>query len=75
MVLQLNAEKDRILVDKVQIEQVLINLIRNAEEAISASNNRELTISTSLDKDMIRTDIIDTGPGLPKRSICSNNPS
>jgi PAS domain S-box-containing protein len=64
MVLNLNAEDDRVLADRIQIQQVIVNLKRNAIEAMSASTKRQLTISTSLTKDgMIRTDIVDTGAG------------
>ena len=65
IILQLNAEKDAILADGVQIEQVLTNLITNAREAMSASPRRELTISTSLvDEGMIKVDVKDSGPGV-----------
>jgi two-component system sensor kinase FixL len=64
--LQLNAEVDQVVADRVQIQQVLVNLKRNAIEAMQASERRELFVSTSLiDGGMIRTDIADTGPGLP----------
>ncbi|WP_051948757.1 CheR family methyltransferase [Methylosinus sp. PW1] len=64
----LNAKDDRALVDEVQIKQVLINLMRNAIDAMSASGKRELTISTSLvEGDMIRIDVADTGPGVPEK--------
>jgi two-component system sensor kinase FixL len=65
--LQLNAEADRVVADRVQIQQALINLKCNALEAMQASERRELLISTSvIDGGMIRTDIMDTGPGLPR---------
>jgi two-component system sensor kinase FixL len=63
--LRLNAEKDTIVADAVQIQQVLTNLIDNAREAMTASKRRELTISTSLIDGMIQVDISDTGPGIP----------
>jgi two-component system, LuxR family, sensor kinase FixL len=64
MVLNLDAENDRVLADRIQIQQVIVNLKRNAIEAMSASTKRQLTISTSLTGNgMIRTDIVDTGAG------------
>jgi two-component system, LuxR family, sensor kinase FixL len=64
VVLNLDAKDDRVLADRIQIQQVIVNLKRNAIEAMSGSTKRQLTISTSLTEDgMIRTDIVDTGPG------------
>jgi two-component system CheB/CheR fusion protein len=64
MVLALNANEDGVLVDKVQIKQVLINLILNASEAMGASPNRVITIATSVANEMIQIDVSDTGRGL-----------
>jgi len=53
------------LVDRVQIQQVLVNLMRNAVEAMTASEVRELTVSTLLRSDgLIETSVEDTGPGI-----------
>jgi two-component system CheB/CheR fusion protein len=62
--LRLEAEKDDVLVDKVQIEQAVVNLIRNAIQAMARSSVRKLTIATSLVDGVIRTDVVDTGPGV-----------
>ena len=67
LTLQLNSEEDEVLADKVQIEQVLVNLIRNAKEAIDASERREIVISTSSSGIDIRVDIADTGIGLSEK--------
>ncbi len=54
-----------VLVDKIQIQQVLVNLIRNAVEAMSNSDRRELTISTFADQPgMVRVIVADTGTGI-----------
>jgi two-component system sensor kinase FixL len=53
-------------IDKVQIQQVLFNLMRNAVEAMEASPRRELTISTSAAGEMVEISVADTGPGLPE---------
>ena len=56
---------DLILADKVQIQQVLINLLRNAVEAMESSHRRELAISTAADKDgMLAISVADTGSGI-----------
>jgi len=56
---------DLVLVDKVQIQQVLLNLLRNAVEAMEASQRRELVISTAAgDDEMVAVGVADTGPGI-----------
>jgi two-component system sensor kinase FixL len=54
-----------VLVDRVQIQQVLINLIRNAIEAMANSDRKELTVRTRSDQqDLVRVTVADTGPGV-----------
>lgn len=63
--LQLTPRLPDVLIDKVQIQQVVVNLIRNAIEAMEASHRRDLTISAKLiDQGVIVISIIDTGPGI-----------
>jgi len=56
-----------VLVDKVQIQQVVLNLVRNAVDAMVADSPglRELTIALSpADADMVQVTVADTGPGI-----------
>lgn len=54
-----------VLVDKVQIQQVLINLIRNAVEAMADGPVRQLTVSSRPDvPGFVRVVVADTGPGI-----------
>ena len=63
---RLDPKLDDVLVDKVQIQQVLLNLIRNAMEAMAVSERRELLIrSERAEGDFVRIVVTDTGPGLP----------
>ena len=56
---------DLVLVDKVQIQQVLLNLVRNAIDAMSESDRRELSVTTTPGLDgMIEIQIADTGSGI-----------
>jgi two-component system sensor kinase FixL len=56
---------DLVLADKVQIQQVLVNLMRNAIEAMQHSDRRELTVSAAPTGDsMVEVAISDTGPGI-----------
>lgn len=59
----LNPYASPVLVDKVQIQQVLINLIRNAVEAMSESPTRKLTVSTRSDQaGFVRVIVADSEP-------------
>lgn len=54
-----------VVADRVQIQQVLINLMRNAMEAMRDSSVRELNIRTAATADqMVEVEISDTGPGI-----------
>jgi len=54
-----------VLVDKIQIQQVLVNLIRNAIEAMSTSPERLLTVRTASDgPGFVRVTVEDTGTGV-----------
>jgi two-component system sensor kinase FixL len=57
---------DLVLVDKVQIQQVTLNLIRNALDALVASPVRQLTIATDVadGEGLARVSVADSGPGL-----------
>jgi two-component system, LuxR family, sensor kinase FixL len=62
---QFDPAVDLVLADKVQIQQVLLNLIRNAIEAMEESPKRELTIAAKPEDDnMIAISVADTGTGI-----------
>jgi two-component system sensor kinase FixL len=61
----LDPSVDLVLLDKVQIQQVLLNLLRNALEAMENSERRELVIATQPAVDgLIAVTVADTGPGI-----------
>ena len=64
--LQTAANLPAVLVDKIQIQQVIVNLMRNAVEAMEAGPRRELTLEAVLAPDTrdVVVRVIDTGPGL-----------
>jgi len=52
-------------VDRVQIQQVLINLMKNAAEAMEGQERRELTVTTSrIAPELLQVSVADTGPGI-----------
>ena len=62
---QFDRNHDLVLADKVQVQQVLLNLVRNAIEAMVDVDERELVLSTAPAGDeMIEVSVADTGPGL-----------
>ncbi len=62
---ELDAGRDLVLADKVQIQQVILNLIRNAIEAMAEAPRRQLVISSAIDGDqMVRVSVADSGSGL-----------
>ena len=62
---QFDTSHDLVLADKVQIQQVVLNLVRNAIEAMVEVEHRELVLSTApAEDDMVQVSVADTGPGL-----------
>lgn len=61
----LDPAAELVLTDRIQIQQVLLNLMRNAVEAMQGTSRRELRIVTAAQRDgMAQVSVIDTGPGL-----------
>jgi two-component system sensor kinase FixL len=62
---QFDPTVELVLADKVQIQQVLLNLMRNAIEAMEASDKRELVVAaTAAEEDLIKVSVADTGSGI-----------
>jgi C4-dicarboxylate-specific signal transduction histidine kinase len=61
-----------VMVDLLQIEQVLINLLRNAIEAIGESGNLRghvLIEAKAFDDDFVEVRVADSGPGFPAQIV------
>lgn len=62
---EFDPEHDLVLADKVQIQQVILNLMRNAIDAMTESKRRELTVSVvPADGGMVEIGVADTGSGI-----------
>jgi PAS domain S-box-containing protein len=55
--------------DRIQIQQVLINLIRNAIEAMEDGPRREIVITTRAAGKMVEIEVADTGTGLQIKDL------
>src|SRR5258708_26201216 len=64
----LSAELPKIMVDRVQLQQVFMNLMLNAIEAMKDSGG-ELTVKSELQDGQLQFSISDTGVGLPTEKM------
>jgi two-component system, LuxR family, sensor kinase FixL len=62
---KLDALHDAVVVDPIQIEQVLVNLLRNGLDAMANAPRRKLSVSSRLVAPaLVEVAVADTGPGL-----------
>ena len=54
-----------VLGNPIQLEQVFINLLTNARDALGEAKRREVHVSSRQDGDVVRITLADTGPGIP----------
>ncbi len=60
-----NAQLPLVYIDKIQIQQVVFNLVRNAVEALERAKNKSITIKTLLvHNHTIEVQVQDTGSGI-----------
>ncbi len=67
--LKIEVESQPLNIDAKLIEQVLINLIKNAQQALSGSKNGIITIHTKLTASHTHLIISDNGPGIPDKVL------
>lgn len=58
-----------VLVDPVQIQQIVVNIVRNAFEALKDSPNPEVRISAREEKGSLLVNVEDNGPGIPADAV------
>lgn len=54
-----------VVVDAIQIQQVILNLVRNSLEALEQSHERRVWINTARRGEEVVVQVLDSGPGLP----------
>ncbi len=68
--LDLDFELPEIMADIHQLQQVFVNIVNNAEQAMSESNARgKLTVKTHREGDLIKISFIDDGPGIREENL------
>jgi C4-dicarboxylate-specific signal transduction histidine kinase len=64
--LELCPDELLVLANPIQLEQVFINLLTNARDALADSTRKTIRIASSRDEERIRIAFSDTGPGIPR---------
>jgi two-component system sensor kinase FixL len=65
------ADDVRVLVDPVQLQQVMLNLIRNALEAVENSPRREILVSSRRLDGAAEIRVEDSGPGMDRATLAT----
>ena len=65
IVLRLSPDSPEVLANAIQMEQVLMNLLTNARDALTGRETRLITVTTGIEGQEVRIDVEDTGPGIP----------
>src|SRR5690606_31833829 len=60
-----NQEEVRLAIEQIRLEQILVNLIANALDALRDQVDRQLWLSGTAQAEGYRLEIRDNGPGIP----------
>jgi PAS domain S-box-containing protein len=66
---EIDPDVDTAWVDRIQLEQVFINLLRNAVEAVANTPVREITLKARLEGPEVYISVSDSGPGVAPEII------
>jgi len=67
--IEIEPDVDTAWVDRIQLEQVFINLLRNAVEAVADMPVREITLKARLEGPEVHISVSDSGPGVAPEII------
>jgi two-component system sensor kinase FixL len=56
-----------VIVDKIQIQQVLLNLLRNAIDAVADQDDRNIALTAEVQGGTVRISVADNGPGIAEQ--------
>jgi PAS domain S-box-containing protein len=70
MAVEFDPELPKIMADFFQMQQVFVNIIVNAEQAMAEANGRgKLAVKTQKDDNLIRISFTDNGPGIAEGNL------
>jgi two-component system C4-dicarboxylate transport sensor histidine kinase DctB len=69
VVFELPDKAPLVLADEARLEQVLVNLLRNALDAVAMRNHRLITISLGEDAEHVLLSVRDSGPGIDEEDL------
>ena len=67
--IEIDPDVDTAWVDRIQLEQVFINLLRNAAEAVATMPVRTITLRACLEGPEVHVSVSDSGPGVAPEII------
>ena len=71
LTIDLHPQLGIICVDEIQIQQVILNLLRNSVDALTAQNvdSKKITISAEQKDNQVEVSVVDNGPGVAELNV------
>ena len=63
--MDLDDSEPEVMGNAIQLEQVFMNLLTNARDALTESDTKLITLSSRLEDGAVRLEVADSGPGIP----------